>query len=40
MMIELWIIDEAEDFIVLNCCDYIYYSRDTSPPWNFDEEDG
>jgi len=31
---EFWVIDEAEDFIVLNCCSYVYYREDTQPPWS------
>ena len=33
---EFWVIDEAEDFIVLNCCPYAYYSKDSEPPWGLE----
>lgn len=27
------IIDEAEDFVILNCCPYAYYKGDMGLPW-------
>lgn len=38
----IWIIDEADDFedpIILNCCDYSYYGKETFPPWDIDDLD-
>lgn len=31
----LWIIEEAEEFIIINCCDYTYYDMYPVPPWDF-----
>jgi len=36
---EVWIIDEAEDFIVINCCGYTYYKEGRMPPWDLEFEE-
>ena len=38
-IMEIFIVDEAEDFIVVNCCTYIHYAENTAPPWDLDLDD-
>ena len=35
----IWVIDEAEEFIIINCCDYSYYKEIIEPPWVDIEEE-
>lgn len=34
---EFWVIDEAEDYIVLHCCPYGIYVEARQPPWDLEE---
>jgi len=38
-IMEILIVDEAEDFIAVNCCTYTYYAENTAPPWDLDLDD-
>ena len=36
---KLLVIDEAEEFTIVNCCVYSYYHELMPPPWELDQEE-
>ncbi len=38
-LVYLRVISEAEEFAVINCCDYTYYNEVMEPPWDDDMEE-
>jgi hypothetical protein len=36
---EVWIVDEADDFLVINCCRYALFQESGEPPWDIEPDE-